>query len=340
MTSPPAPTRPVVALSMHAAVAEHLFAAEWDRLDQLADVVSREPLTPLTDERAASLLNDVDVLLTCWGVPHIDQAVLDLAPRLRAIVHAAGTVKGFVGDACWERGVLVTSVAAANARPVAEFTVAAITLANKGAFLAQTRYRAEHRSLPWSGPTIELGNRGKRIGLIGASKVGRLVIELLKAYENDVVVSDPVLTEPEAESLGVALVPLDELMASCDVVSLHAPLLPETTGMIDRRRLGLLKEGATFINTARGAIVDGDALEDELASGRISAVIDTTDPEPLPDSSRLYDLPNVFLTPHIAGSMGTELSRLAETALDELERFSKGQPFTYGISQADLPWIA
>lgn len=330
----------VVALSMRPAVADHLFAAEWDRLDRLAHVVSREPLTSLTDERAAAALVDVDVLLTGWGVPGVDEAVLELAPRLRAIVHAAGTVKGFVGDACWGRGVLVTSVAAANARPVAEFTVAAITLANKGAFLAQTRYRAEHRGLDWTGPTPEVGNRGRRIGLVGASKVGRLVIELLAPYENEVVVADPVLTEAEAESLGVALVPLDDLLASCDVVSLHAPLLPATTGMVDRRRLGLLKDGATFINTARGAIVDGKALEDELVSGRISAVIDTTDPEPLPNSSRLYDLPNVFLTPHIAGSMGTELSRLAETALDELERFSKGQPFAYGITAADLPWIA
>jgi phosphoglycerate dehydrogenase-like enzyme len=320
-------SKPVVALSMRPQVAEHLFADEWDRLEQVAALVSREPFTALAGEAA---LAEVDVLLTGWGVPGVDEAVLAAAPKLRAIVHAAGTVKGFVGQACWDRGILVTSVAAANALPVAEFTVAAITLANKGAFLAANR----------QAPNYEVGNRGKRIGLIGASKVGRLTIELLRPYDNEVVVADPLLTEEEAADLGVQLVELDDLLATCDVVSLHAPLLPETVNMIDRRRLGLLKDGAVFINTARGAIVDGIALEDELATGRISAVIDTTDPEPLPESSRLPHLPNVFLTPHIAGSMGTELARLASTAIDELERFARGEPFAFGIAESDLPWIA
>ena len=101
-----------------------------------------------------------------------------------------------------------------------------------------------------------------------------------------------------------------------------------------------MRDGATLVNTARGAIVDGAALEDELRSGRLNAVIDTTDPEPLPDGSALYDLPNVFLTPHIAGSVGTELSRLAEAAIAELQRYADGIEFVHAIAREDLPWIA
>jgi len=326
---------------MFRSVAESLFAeSQRTRLSAIADVVDWSPIRHFDAEDAADLLARTDVLLTGWGVPLIDEAALDAAPNLKAIVHAAGTIKGFVTDACWERGVRVTSAAAANARPVAEFTLAAIIMANKAGFLAQQRYR-QHRSLPpWTEPLPTLGNRGRRVGIVGASRVGRGVIELLRPFELEVVVADPLLGDEEATTLGVELLELDDLLASCDVVSLHAPLLPETVGLIDARRIALMRDGATFINTARGAIVDGDALEAELSTGRISAVIDTTDPEPLPASSLLYELANVFLTPHIAGSTGTELGRMADLAIDELERFAAGLSFQHEIKAEDVPWIA
>src|SRR5262249_54771062 len=150
-----------------------------------------------------------------------------------------------------------------------------------------------------------------------------------------VQVYDPYLDEAEAVALGVRRVELDDLLRSSDVVSLHAPALPETHHLIDRRRLGLLRDGATLINTARGWIVDSQAFEDEVKSGRIDAVIDTTEPEVLPADSPLYDAPNVFLTPHVAGAMGTETQRMAALALDEIERFTRGEPFRFGIQRED-----
>jgi phosphoglycerate dehydrogenase-like enzyme len=133
---------------------------------------------------------------------------------------------------------------------------------------------------------------------------------------------------------------LDELLAASDVVSLHAPALLETHHQIDARRLALLRDGATLINTARGWLVDGAALERELASGRIDAVLDTTDPEVLPADSPLYEFPNVFLTPHVAGAMGTETQRMAALALDEIERFARGEPLRHAIRAEDLARIA
>jgi phosphoglycerate dehydrogenase-like enzyme len=333
--------RPVAVLAMMPWAAKHVFSGELRaRLEQVVALADGDVLRTFDDERAALALAEAEVLVTCWGTPEVDDAALALAPKLQVIVHAAGTVKDFLGDGCWDRGIRVTSVAAANARPVAEYTLGAIILANKGAFVAQQVY-AHTRQMPrpTGAPPIP-GNMGKRIGIVGASRVGRGVMELLTPFDLEVVVSDPLLSAEEATTLGAALLPLDELLATADIVSVHAPLLPETTGLLDARRLALIKDGATLINTARGAIIDSAALDAELLRGRICAVIDTTWPEPLPPGSPLFDLPNVFLTPHLAGSQGTELARMAEAAIAELERFVRGEDFAYEIKREDLPWIA
>jgi phosphoglycerate dehydrogenase-like enzyme len=129
-------------------------------------------------------------------------------------------------------------------------------------------------------------------------------------------------------------------MAQSRIVSLHAPLLPDTIGMIGRAQLAAMPDGAVFINTARGALVDHDALRDEVLQERISAVLDVTDPEPLLTPDPLYGLPNVTLTPHIAGSMGNELARLGAAAVTEIERFAAGQPQLFPVRADDLGRLA
>jgi phosphoglycerate dehydrogenase-like enzyme len=255
-------------------------------------------------------------------------------------VHAAGTVKGHVAEACWDRGIAVTAAAAANALPVAEFTLAAILFANKRVFRLQQRYREVRASRLWAEEEAGLGNYRKTVGIVGASMIGRRMIELLRPFDLSVLVYDPFLGEEEAASLGVEKAELDDLLRRSDIVSLHAPALPETRHMIDASRLALLRDGATLINTARGSLVDMAALETDLVSGRIDAVIDTTEPEVLPEDSPLYALPNVFLTPHIAGSLGAEVWRMTDLALDEIERYVRGEPLRYGIRREDLGSIA
>jgi phosphoglycerate dehydrogenase-like enzyme len=333
--------RPTAALAMVPGLTAHLFTpALRARLEAICRVADREPLSTFDDERAGRILAEAEVLLTGWGCPRIGRRVLDRAPQLRAIVHAAGTVKAHVSVSCWERGVVVSSAAAANAIPVAEYTLAAILLANKRIFRLQRRY-AELREFRWWPDEFPgLGNLGKTVGLVGASRVGRRVIELLRPFDLAVQVADPYLSGAEATQLGVRKAELDDCLAGSHVVSLHAPATAETYHMIDRRRLGLLRAGATLINTARGWLVDGEALADELATGRIDAVIDTTDPEVLPAGSRLYDLPNVFLTPHVAGAMGDETQRLAELAIDEIERYAAGKPLLHRVRREDLDRLA
>jgi phosphoglycerate dehydrogenase-like enzyme len=332
--------RPTVVLAMAPLLTPELFGdEERARLAALADVPDPAPLSRFDDERAAGLLPRADVLLTGWGCPRIDAPLLERAPRLRAVLHAAGTVKGHVDAGCFAR-LRVSSAAAANAIPVAEFTVAAILLAGKRAFRLQRLYRELRGFRLWWNEVPPIGNYRTRVGVVGASRIGRLVLGRLRSFDFELAVHDPYLHPDEARRLGAEPLPLDALLASSDVVSLHAPSLPETQRLLDRRRLALLRDGAVLVNTARGALVDGAALADELASGRIDAVIDTTDPELLPADSPLYDLPNVFLTPHIAGALGRETRRLAQLALDELERLARGEPLAHEVRLEDLPHIA
>jgi phosphoglycerate dehydrogenase-like enzyme len=333
--------KPTVVLAMVPVFTAEMFTVEhMQRLRSLCEVPDSDPLTAFGDDRAARLLSDAEILLTAWGCPLIDGHALDLAPRLRAIVHASGTVKLHLGEECWKRNLQVTSAAAANALPVAEFTLAAILFANKRVIRLQRSYR-EHRSFQmWTRLAPGLGNFRKTVGIVGASHIGRRVIELLKPFDLEVQVFDPYLDAAAAAELGVRKVELDELLSTSDVVSLHAPALPETRHMLNRQKLALMPDGSTLINTARGWLVDAEALQDELTSGRIDAMIDTTEPEILPSDSPLYDLPNVFVTPHIAGAMGTETQRMADLALDEIERFTRGEPFRHGIRKQDLERIA
>jgi phosphoglycerate dehydrogenase-like enzyme len=333
--------RPIAVLAMAPALTPDLFSPEHHaRLATLAELPDPQPLTSFDDGRAATRLARAEILLTAWGSPRIDAAVLSRAPRLAAIIHAAGTVKGHVDPLCFERGVRVSSAAAANAVPVAEFTLAAILLAGKRAFRLQRRYAEVRNFRLWGNEVPPIGNYRKVVGIVGASRIGRLVMQHLRAFDFSVLVSDPYLSTEGAAQFGAEKTGLDDLLRRSDVVSLHAPALPETHHLLDARRPALPRDGAVLVNTARGALVDGDALRAELVAGRIDAVIDTTDPEILPADSPLYDLPNVFLTPHIAGAMGAETQRMATLALDEIERFAKGEPLAHEIRLEDLARIA
>jgi phosphoglycerate dehydrogenase-like enzyme len=303
------------------------------RLEATATVLPVGPGRSFLDEpKILAALPDVDVLLTGWGCPRISPEVLEAAPKLQAILHAAGSVKAIVDASAFERGIQVSSAAHANALPVAEFTVAAVVLAGKRAFRLAAQYRTDPHGMP--------GSYGTTVGLLGASRIGRMVAERLRSFDLDVLISDPYLTEAEAAELGAELVSNDELFSRSDILSVHAPLLPETTGLVDARLLGLLRDGSVLINTARGKIIDAAALEHECVSGRIDAVLDVTDPEPLPPDSALLDLPNVFVTPHVAGAVGNEIARLGELAVSELERLTAGQPLQHAISPADLGRLA
>lgn len=275
---------------------------------------------------------DTEVLLTGWGSPRVDAAALASMPRLRAIVHSAGSVRPVVGPEVFARGIVVSSAADSNAIPVAEFTLAAVIFAAKRVTRMADGYRRADR---FSAGFI--GTNGITVGVVGASRIGRRVIGLLRSVlDVRVLVSDPYASSVD----GASLVSLDELVGQSDIVTLHAPALPSTRHLIDAARLAAMRDGSVLINTARGSLVDTSALTAELVFGRLDAVLDVTDPEPLPDDSPLPRLPNVLLTPHIAGAMGNEVARLGESAVAEIERLAAGQPLAHPIAGEDLERIA
>ncbi|MBE1879025.1 hydroxyacid dehydrogenase [Myceligenerans pegani] len=329
MTTPhgtPAGRRPRVALAMRpAALADDLFAGLWPELDSLAD------LTPGVvtewDGDAVAVLADTEVLLTGWGCPRVTRDLLARAPRLRAVIHAGGGAAAVVdAEAAAERGIELSDAGDKNAVPVAEYTFAMIVLAGKRARYAERLYRDRRAFIDREAELRDTGGYGRVVGLVGASRIGRRVALLLAGTDLDVLVHDPYLSAAHAAALGVRRCDLAELMSASDIVSLHAPVTSQTVGMVDAAMLGRMRDGATLINTARGDLVDHVALLEHLRPGRIDAVLDVTVPEPLPPDHELWSLPNVVLTPHIAGATGNELARLGRHLLDELRRLRDGVP--------------
>ncbi len=304
-------------------------------------MINTDPISDWAAPGAAAALAEAEIILGHWGCPMLTPEVLDAAPNLQMIAYAAGTMKTVLTDAVFDRAIRVTSGADANAEPVAEFTLGAILLANKDVFWRRDLLRdpgiAERRQ-PLGRP---VGNWNKTIGLIGASLVGRRVIDLLRPFPQfAVTLYDPFVSAQEAAGLGVTKLELDELCAGADIVSIHAPELPSTFHMIGAPQLEAMRTGALLINTARGRLVDHDALLTEVSSGRLSAMLDVTDPEPLADDHPLRRLPNVYLTPHLAGSQGTELGRLTDWVIDEIERFVDGRPARNPVTRALLATMA
>jgi len=296
-------------------------------IEALVDVDASHVVTDL-GPAARAALREADLVIAGWGAPLIG---IDDAPNLKGVVYAGGVAATCLRetDEWAARGVRATNARAANAIPVAEYALAMILLAGKDAFGAAERFRRERVSPGRENDAAGVGNLGRTVGLVGLSHVARALIALLRAFRFDIVVYSPELTDGLAHELGIRRADLAEVFAVSDVVSLHQPLIDATRGQIDRELLALMRDGATLINTARGGVVDGAALRAELASGRIRAVLDVTDPEPLGADDPLWEMPNVVLTPHIAGSMGSELHRIGEACLDEVRRFAAGEPFAH-----------
>ncbi|MER5790499.1 hydroxyacid dehydrogenase [Streptomyces sp. NPDC001980] len=332
MTVPPS-DRPTAVSVMDPVVAGQVLPAELR--DRLAGHVRLAP-GPVGAVFPAAFA-EAEVLISGWGCPRLTADVLAKAPRLRAVVHAAGTVKGLVTDAVWERGIVVSSAADANAGPVAAYTLALVTLAARRTLTMAAGYGAG-----WPAFESRTGADGSTVGIVGASRIGRAVLAGLRRSDagHRLLLSDPYVTDEQARRLGAERVGLAELCRRSAVVSVHAPLLPETTGLLDAGMLGLIPDGGVLVNTARGAIVDTEALTRECASGRLEAYLDVTDPEPLPPGHPLLSLPNVLVTPHIAGAQGSEVGRLGRYAVAEVERWAAGEPLLGEVTREALHRLA
>ncbi len=304
------------------------LAALAERTQLYGTIVSRDGI-----EAHLDALGDVEVILSTWGMPELTEAQLAALPQLRLVLYAAGDVRGFASPLI-TRGVSVVSAWRANAIPVAEFTLAHILLAGKSYLPNIAEYRVARNSASCRrGP----GNCGETVAILGVGAIGRALIELLRPFQWNVVAYDRFLTTDQAIELGVSMVSLEEAFALGHVVTNHLADNESTTGLIDVSLLESMGEGATFINTGRGRTVESDGFLDVLTRRPdLTAVLDVTDPEPVPPDSALWNLPNVFMSTHIAGSMGNELGRMAALCLEELDRYMAGKSLLHLVSASAL----
>ncbi|MDB5327086.1 MAG: D-isomer specific 2-hydroxyacid dehydrogenase NAD-binding [Phycisphaerales bacterium] len=292
------------------------------------------PQTAVSIRANPHLLEEVDVIFSGWGMARADERFLAAAPKLKAIFYAAGAVGSWLTNAVAARGIKVTSAHVANSVPVAEYTLAMILLSLKHTFQLANQTRAARLYPDRNGSP---GAYGATVGLISYGVIARLLRAHLGHFELNVLVHDPFVSASEAARQGVELVDLDELFARSDVVSLHTPLLPETVGLISGEHLSSMKFGATFINTARGPVVREEEMLIVLARRPdLQAILDVTAIEPPPANSAMYTLPNVLLTPHIAGSAGGECRRMGHEMVQELERFVRDEPLKLQVDFSKL----
>lgn len=311
---------------------------------EINDIISMLDIyAPLQTEAMISanpeILRQADVIISGWGIPFFDAKLLKYAENLKAIFYGAGSVRPFVSRDLWDRGIRVSSAALANAVPVAEYTLGHILVGLKRCWYYAQKVRKERDFMP-SICRVPGGYRST-VGLVSLGAIARMVCRHLDSFDIDVVCYDPYVLPDISGRFSVEMIGLDELFRVADIVSLHSPLTDETVGMITGEHFLSMKYGSTFINTARGAIVcEAEMIEALKIRPDITAVLDVTEPEPPRKYSALYDLPNVLLTPHIAGAMGTERRRLGRFVVDELNRYLNGAPLKGEVNEQMLAFIA
>lgn len=284
---------------------------------------------------------DVQYVFSTWGMPEMtEEQIKTLLPSLKAVFYAAGSVQ-FFARPFLNCGVKVFSAWAANAVPVAEYTVAQILLANKGYYATAALMSSGKTDAAYALRAKYPGNFGEKVGIIGAGMIGKLVIQMLKAYHLQVLVFDPFLSDEKAEELGVLKCDLATLFEECQVVSNHLANNAETKKMLHYDLFKTMRPYATFLNTGRGAqVVEADLATVLSERPDLTAILDVTEPEPpLPDNP-FFTLPNCLLTPHIAGSSGDEVCRMADFMCEEFMRLINGDACRYEVTNEMLKTMA
>ena len=306
---------------------EHIMKA----LSEFGTVYQNHLDRPWTEEELIENIIGIDICITHWGSPQITGNVLKKADNLKLVAHCAGSVFNIVVPEVYDKGIKVIGANKVMAKAVAEGTLG-YTLA---LLLKIQKYTEITRSGSWKNGPLEYGDmntlHGKSILLVGFGDIGKYYYDLLKAFDIKVFVYDPFIDENVKKDYPAISFTdnLDEAVKTCDIVSLHASKNPESDYLINRKRIDMLKDGAFFVNTARGSIVDEEYLTEVLETGRISAALDVYHQEPLSKESKLRILPNVICMPHIAGS--SVVTEYAEAMISDIKNFIDGKKLKYEI---------
>ncbi|AKU16919.1 hydroxyacid dehydrogenase [Luteipulveratus mongoliensis] len=325
---------PRLVLAVAASERDAFFPPPADELGRLAQVRTVEPQDVQTLAEFSDVMGDADIVVTAWGFPRLDAERLAAAPRLRLVMHAAASVKYLVSDALWEREIVLSQAGSAMGPAVAELSLTA-TLS-----LLRRTHRMDHAlraGIDWdTAREIPRAREmsGSRIGVIGASRTGRAYITACQALGAQVTVYDPYL--PADDPLHGVAQDLSTLVATSDVVAVHAPETSETHHLIGAAEISAMPDGALVVNTARSALLDMNALFEAASAGRIDVALDVFDTEPLPVDDRWRLLPNVLLTGHRGGATADSRRRAGLIVVDEIQRHLDGRPLQHAVGRNDL----
>jgi glyoxylate reductase len=256
----------------------------------------------------------------------VDAALLDLLPDLRLVANYGAGYELVDLAACRARGIVVTNTPGAVDAPTADLAFALLLAVRRRIVEGDRFVRAGRWESGWAEEELTGEDvSGSTLGIVGLGGVGRAVARRARAFDMRVLYAKRRrLSADEERARGVEHRELDDLLAEADVVTLHVPHTPETEGLLDARRLGLLRDGTCLVNTARGPVVDEDALVRELVSGRIRAGLDVFVHEPRVPRE-LLDLPNVVLAPHLGTALTNAREAMTRVLVDNILAFERGE---------------
>lgn len=300
------------------------------QLEKIGEVTWNESTDQFTHEELCEKIKDIDLCVTGWGTPVFDEEVVACANKLKLIAHTGGSVKPYVTESVYDRGIRVISGNDIFAESVAEGVIAYALTSLRDI----PRFSSELKQGIWPSEFYNKGLLNKTVGIVGYGMIARMVIELLKPFKVKIKVFSRHIQQEELQKHGMTQCTLEEIFETCDIVSLHSGMTKENYHLITEELLTSMKEGALFINTARGAIVDEQALVRVLKTGKINAVLDVYEVEPLPKDSPLLEIPTVILMPHMGGPTIDRRFVVTESVIGDIKRFLENQPMHCEISRA------
>jgi phosphoglycerate dehydrogenase-like enzyme len=283
-------------------------------------------------------LADANALITTWDSPNFGDELLQLAPKLRVIAHCGGEVKKRFGGSLLDH-LTITTAPEPMARATAELGAALVLYCGRG--IDQYREALQKPNNRIYDQVHARGTpeflTGRELGMIGFGRIGRTIVDLLRGFDFQWRVYDPYASRDLAKMYQVQFAGLQSVLSGSSLLVLTAALTDQTRGILDRKNLSQLPDGATLINVARGGLIDLDALTHEVCKGRLRCAIDVTDPvEPLPPKHALRRLPGAILTPHIGGGSEKARHEMADDLIDDLERFFNGHTVKHRVTTAML----
>lgn len=303
---------------------------EQEEIKKLINIYAQAQ-TPQSILNNPNILKDADIIFSGWGAPMLDKKFLDNAKNLKVVFYGSGSIKSFTTDYFWKKNILITSSYAANAVPVAEYTLSQILFSLKRGWMYAMNIKKSGKYPPRE---FVSGAFNSTVGIVSLGMIGRIVCKLLKPFDIKVIAYDPFVKEDDISDLNVKLCSLLEVFEKADIITLHTPWLKETENMIKGIHFEAMKPYSSFINTSRGAVVNEEEMIDVLIKRPdLYAVLDVTYPEPPLEGSKLYTLQNIILTPHIAGAMDNECKRMGRYMIEELKLYIEGKPLKWAISK-------